>query len=135
MPVDNSSNPFEMFGENKQEGKKTELKQFSEELLRLKGKYLELYIGDQCETMNYDEISVPQNCSIFGQLIDVFDRFLILNCLYVKNGEVLTENKIYINAFQIRAMTILDGHGSLQDIFLNVKDANFIRKTMRAKGL
>ncbi len=135
MPIDNSSNPFEMFGESKEEAKKTELKQFSDELQRLKGKYLELYIGDQCETMNYDEISVPQNCSIFGQLIDVFDRFLILNCLYVKNGEILTENKIYINAFQIRAMTILDGNGSLQDIFLNVKDANFIRKTMKAKGL
>jgi hypothetical protein len=131
MPVSNSSNPFEMYGEDK----KAELKLFSDELLALKGKYLELYIGDQCETMNYDEISVPQNSSIFGKLIDVLDRFIILQCLYVKNGEVLTGNKIYINAFQIRAMTVLDGLGSLNDIFLNVKDAALVRSVIKQKGL
>lgn len=129
---DNLSNPFAMFGEVKKE----ELKTFSDELLSLKGKYLELYIGDQCETMNYDEISVPQNSSIFGKLIDVLDRFIILQCLYInKLGDLQNGNKIYINAFQIRAMTVLDGNGSLRDIFLNSKDANAIRNRIRQQGL
>lgn len=130
MSVTNSSNPFELFGE----AKKAELKLFSDELLTLKGKYLELYIGDQCETMNYDEISVPQNSSIFGQLVDVLDRFIILQCLFVRNGEVKSGNKIYINAFQIRAMTVLDGAGSLKDIFLNSKDSEFIRNVIKNQG-
>lgn len=131
MSTTNSSNPFELFGE----GKKAELRLFSDELLDLKGKYLELYIGDQCETMNYDEISVPQNSSIFGQLIDVLDRFIILQCLFIKNGELKAGNKIYINAFQIRAMTVLNGVGSLKDIFLNAKDAELIRNIIKNKGL
>ena len=135
MSINNSSNPFEMFGEAQKEEKKNEVRLFADELISLKGKHLELYIGDQCETMNYDEISVPQNSSIFGRLIDVLDRFIILQCLYVKNNEIHMGNKIYINAFQIRAMTVLDGAGSLQDIFLNVKDANHVRNTLRNKGL
>jgi hypothetical protein len=130
MSTTNSSNPFEMFGEDK----KPEMKLFSDELSRLKGKCLELYIGDQCETMNYDEISVPQNSSIFGTLVDVFDRFIILQCLFIRNGEIKTGNKIYINAFQIRAMTVLDGTGSLKDIFLNAKDAESIRNIIKQQG-
>jgi hypothetical protein len=128
----NNGDPYFAFNS---EDKKAELKLFSDELLTLKGRYLELYIGDQCETMNYDETSVPQNSSIFGKLIDVLDRFIILQCLYVRNGEVLTGNKIYINAFQIRAMTVLDGLGSLNDIFLNVKDAALVRSVIKQKGL
>lgn len=130
MSVDNPSNPFEMFGEG---NKKVEIGLFSDELIGLKGQFIELYIGDQCETMNYDETSVPQNSSIFGKLIEVLDRFVILECMYIRNGEILTGNKVYLNAFQIRAMTVLNGRGSLQDVFLNVKDANMIRNAFKNK--
>jgi hypothetical protein len=128
--ADNQADPFKMF-----DGQKTELKLFSDELLSMKGKYLELYIGDQCMTLDYDEMSVPQNSSIFGKLIDVLDRFVVLECIYVQEGTLKRGNKIYINAFQIRAMTELDMNGSLQDIFLNVKDAQTVRKLMKIAAL
>lgn len=124
--IDNAIDPFKMFGEQK-----TELKLFSDELTSMIGSLVELYIGDQCMTMNYDEMSIPQNSSIFGKILDVLDRFVVLECLYIENGQLKKGNKIYINAFQIRAMTELNGIGSLQDIFLNAKDAQTIRKLLK----
>lgn len=120
-------NPFEAYnapnGDN--------LRKFSDELIqKFKGKVVELYIGDQCETLNFEDFSVPQNCSIFGKLIDVLDRFIIIDCYYFdqKTKKLKTGNHVYINAFQIRAMTEINGAGSLNDIFLHVNDAKIVRK-------
>ena len=122
-------NPFEAY--NSANGNGDNLRKFSDELLiKYKGKVLELYIGDQCETLNFEDFSVPQNCSILGNLIDVLDRFIILDCYYVdaKTKQLKTGNNVYINAFQIRAMTEVNDKGSLGDIFLHVNDSKLIRK-------
>jgi hypothetical protein len=126
-----SGNPFEMFNAQ-QNG---ELRKFSDELLnKFRGKILEIYIGDQCETMNYDEVSVPKNCSIFGKLVDVLDRMVVLDCYYIDSAskQVVSGNITYINSFQIRAMTEVDGKGSLGDIFLSVNAASKIRKMIKS---
>src|SRR5271163_4101897 len=125
-PSDTPFNPFDPLA-----GGGDNLRKFSDELLtKYKGKILELYIGDQCETLNFDEFSVPMNCSIFGKLIDVLDRFIIIDCYYfdTRSKKLMTGNLIYINAFQIRAMSEVNGRGSLGDIFLHVNDAKTVRK-------
>lgn len=123
-------NPFESY--NVLSG---DLRKFSDELLtKFKGKVLEIYIGDQSETINYDDYSVPKNCSIFGKLVDVLDRFVIFNCYYMdqKTKTLKTDNLIYINLFQIRAMTEVNGKGSLGDVFLSVDAAKVVRKLILA---
>ena|ERR1019366_895381 len=127
-----SDNPYEAFSMNNGDN----LRKFSDELLnKFKGKILEIYIGDQCETLNFEEYSVPKNCSIFGKLIDVLDRYLILECYYIDPRSKLLRSDltVYINTFQIRAMTELDGKGSLDDIFTSATDADKIRKLLLAK--
>jgi hypothetical protein len=112
-----------------------DLRKFSDELLiKFKDKILEIYIGDQSETINYDDYSVPKNCSIFGKLIDVLDRFVIFDCFYMdsRTKTLKSDNRIYINLFQIRAMTEVNGKGSLGDIFLSVDDAKVVRKLILA---
>jgi hypothetical protein len=129
---DQSGNPFEAFNTNGDN-----LKKISDVLLnKYKGKVLELYIGDQCETLNFDDFSVPQNCSIFGKLVDVLDRFVILDCYYIdhKTKQLKTGHNVYINAFQIRAFTEIDGNGSLGDVFLHVNDAKVIRNLLLRGG-
>jgi hypothetical protein len=118
---------FEPFGQGVVE---EELKKFSDELLtKFKGKIVELYIGDQYESLEFEGYSMPQNCIIYGKIMDVLDRFIILDCFYVDNmNEVRNNNIVYINAFQIRAMTELNAQGSLADIFLSTRDASKIRK-------
>lgn len=133
MEKPQTDNPYEAY--NSANG--SELRKFSDELLtKFKGKILEIYIGDQSETINYDDYSVPKNCSIFGKLVDVLDRFVIFDCYYIdqRTNELKSGNKIYINAFQIRAMTEVDGHGSLADIFLSVDAAKVIRRLLLNQG-
>lgn len=127
-----SDNPYEAFSA----GNGDNLRKFSDELLnKFKGKILEIYIGDQCETLNFDEYSVPKNCSIFGKLIDVLDRYVILECCYIDHTTKALRSDliVYINTFQIRAMTELDGRGSLDDIFTSAADAAKIRKLLLNK--
>lgn len=119
-----ADNPFEAFSQNGNGS----LRLFSDELIhKFKGKFLELYIGDQAESVEWVDHSIPYNSSIFGKLVDVLDRFIILECLYVRDGELKTGNLIYINTFQIRAMSEINSSGSLKDIFLHVKDADTVR--------
>lgn len=109
------------------------LRKFSDELLtKFKGKMLEIYIGDQCETLTFEEYSVPQNCIIYGRLVDVLDRFIIVDCYYVDKAtkQVKSGNFCYINGFQIRAMTEMNDNGSLNDIFLDQRSADKIRKAI-----
>jgi hypothetical protein len=108
------------------------LRKFSDELQKYKGKILEFYIGDVSETINLEETSVPQNCVIYGELIEVLDRFLIIKCFHYDSAakKLLHNNILYLNSFQIRAMSPLDGNGSLQDVFLGVSDAKRVRKLL-----
>lgn len=111
------------------------LRRFSDELLqKFKGKLLELYIGDQYESIEYEGYSRPQNCSIFGKLVDVLDRAVIMDCFYIKNNVLQSGNFCYINIFQIRAMTEVNGRGSLSDIFLGAKDAQKVRRLALSSG-
>ena len=112
------------------------LRKFSDFLMEKQGKLLEIYIGDQCETLNFEDYSVPQNCSIFGRLVEVMDRFVVLECLYLdKNNTLRSDNRILVNAFQIRAMTELNDEGCLSDAFLDAKKAAKIRKLLAAGKL
>lgn len=130
MPKQDQSsqdNPFEAYGVANGDG----LRKISDILLKqYKGKILEIYIGDQIETLNFDDYSVPQNCSIYGKLIDVLDRFIILDCYYIdsQTKKLKSGNHLFLNAFQIRAFTEINGIGSLSDVFLHSKDALKIRK-------
>lgn len=129
MKKEQSDNPFEAYSSQNGEN----LKKISDELLnKYKGKILEIYIGDQIETLNFDDFSVPQNCSIFGRLVDVLDRFIIIDCFYIdkKTKSLKSGNHCYINAFQIRAFTEVNGSGSLADVFLHVNDAILVRKLL-----
>ena len=123
-PID-TGNPYDAYSATGSDN----LRKFSDELIAKKGKIIEIYIGDQSETLNFDEFSVPKNCSIFGRLIDVLDRFVILDCFYIDQAtkQLRTDNRVFINTFQIRAMTEVNGVGSLQDIFLGVDAAKKVR--------
>lgn len=131
--MDQTGNPFEAYAP--QSTNDDGVKKFSNELLyKLKGKLLELYIGDQAETINYEDYSVPQNCIIYGKLIEVFDRFIVLDCYYINSAkQICSGNIVYINSFQIRVMTELNDNGSLNDVFLDAKSSEKVRKTLLKK--
>jgi|ERR1022692_1047273 hypothetical protein len=128
MVKKDETNPFEMFGGSNGDGKK-----FNEELVKnFKGKILEIYIGDQSETLNFSETSTPQNCVIIGRFIEIWDRFLVLDCFYIDKAtkQLTSGNKTYINTFQIRVWNEINGVGSLNDVFLDINSAAKIKRLL-----
>lgn len=126
-----NDNPVEAFAAQQGE----DYRKFSDELKdKFTGKIVEIYIGDQYETINFDECSVPQNCTIYGKLIEVLDRVIKIDCFYIDKitKEVKYGNIVYINSFQIRAMTEVNEQGSLSDIFLSIYDTAKIKKVALA---
>lgn len=112
------------------------LRKFSDELISKKGKIFQFYIGDQSENIEFTDYSIPQNSCIYGKIAEVLDRFVKLNCYYIDpvTKKLRSENAIWLNTFQIRAMSELDGNGSLSDVFLHSKDASKIRKLILAEN-
>lgn len=102
---------------------------------QMRGQYIELYIGETYENIEYEEVSRPQISTIFGKVIECLDRFLVLDCFYVdqRTQEVKDKHIVFINAFQIRTFTSVDGGGSLDDIFLSAKHVNKIKKIIKLK--
>lgn len=128
-------NPFEAFTVDSENSKSEPIKSFTDELLKMKGEFIEIFIGESAEQISLDQFSVPYISSIMGKLVDVIDRFLILDCLYVDKStkELKTGNRIWLNTFQIRVFGKLDSIGSIKECFLHSKDAEHIRKLLHKK--
>lgn len=107
-------------------------RKFADILDASKGKYVELYIGDQFHTLSYDEISRPENSTIYGKIVEVLDRFVVIDCFYIhkQTGELSAGNLCFINTFQIRAMSMIDNTGSLDDIFLCATHVSKVKKAI-----
>lgn len=98
------------------------------------GQYVELYIGEAYESIEYEDCSRPQISTIYGKVVECLDRFLVLDCFYVdqRTQEVKDNHRCYINAFQIRTFTTVDDGGSLDDIFLSAKHVSKVKKLIKA---
>jgi hypothetical protein len=115
------------------------LRKITDVLKGMIGQYVELYIGDQWETVEMDDHSRPQNSTIFGKLVEILDRFIVIDCFYIhkRTGELSVGNLVFINSFQIRAFSAVDDGGSLDDIFLSSSHITKVKKAIaqhKAKG-
>ena len=101
-------------------------------LAQLKGKYIEVYIGEIFEDIKLEEFSMPQISTSYGKIVEVLDRFLVLDTLFIdkQTGELCGNNRVYLNTFQIRLFSVLDDTGSLEDTFLSGKHAHKVKKAI-----
>jgi len=128
--ITDDANPIDVFASAQNSDN---LRKFSDELLEnFMGKICEIYIGDQAEVLQFEDYSVPQNCIIYGRLVEILDRFVKLDCYFIdkQTKQLRSGNMVFINAFQIRAMTELNSHGTLNDIFLNAKSSEKVRQAI-----
>jgi hypothetical protein len=90
-------------------------------LPRLKGKVLEISIGDEYEELTLNDHIKKVNGIIYGILEDVVDDFLVVSCYYFdKNGALHKRgNVVYINTWSVKVFTELNSRGCLNDVFLS----------------
>ena len=89
-------------------------------LPRLKGKLLEISVGDEYEEIVLSDHVRKVNGVIYGILQDIVEEFLVLDCYYItKEGQLQDGNIIYINTWAIKAFTEVNSQGCLNDVFLS----------------
>lgn len=86
----------------------------------LKGKLLEVSIGDEYEELVMADHVKKVNGVIYGVLQDITGDFFVLNCYHItKEGQLSDGNIVYLNSWNIKAFTEVNSHGCLNDVFLS----------------
>lgn len=89
-------------------------------LPKLKGKLLEISIGDEYEELQMSDHVKKVNGVIYGILRDIIDDFLVLDCYYLTaKGELADGNVVYINSWAIKVFTEVKPKGCLNDVLLS----------------
>ena len=71
----------------------------------------------------------PPCCIFCGKVIAAYRECLVLNCAYIGASRHLTMgNMMFINERAIRALTEVDGKGTLEDMMLRSKETLDIRQ-------
>ena len=85
-----------------------------------KDKYVEIYVGDTYETLNTEQVSMDYPAVFFGKVVSSFKDCLIINSVYVDRltKEYRLGNFMFINDRSIRALSEVDGIGTLGDMFI-----------------
>lgn len=95
----------------------------------LKDKMVEVYLGDTYEQIQLADYTTIVNSVIVGKIIDAENDCLILDSFFVnkENNQVESGNIQFINGYNIKTISPLDGDGTLNDIFINPKRARKIK--------
>lgn len=100
-------------------------------LTKIKNKYMEILVVDDYEDLVLSDFTQKVNSAIFGKVVDLIGDFLVVECLYfTADGELKTGNIIYLNTWNIKAMTELNDKGSMNDVLLGVNHARKIKKLL-----
>ncbi len=99
----------------------------------LKGKLLEISVGDEYEEIVMSDHVRKVNGVIYGILQDIVDEFIVISCYYIsKDGKLQSGNVVYINTWAIKAFTQVNASGCLNDVFLS---SDHTRKIKALLGL
>lgn len=98
---------------------------FSEFLYEMyKDKFVEIYLGDEYERLNIDQISTSYPAIICGKVLGAFDKCFIINSIYIDQKSKVTTlgNIICINDDHIKMISEINEEGILRDCFIKSKD-------------
>lgn len=94
-----------------------------------KDKFIEVYVGDAYEDVSTEQISTTYPAVFCGKVIAAYRECLVLNCAFAgQTGTLQMGNMMFINERAIRALSEVDGHGTVEDMMLRSKETLDIKK-------
>lgn len=107
-------------------------KTFAEFLAEMfKDTFIEVYVGDAYEDISTEQISTTYPSVFCGKVLGAYRECLILNCAYVAQSRHLTMgNILFVNERAIRALSEVDGNGTLEDMMLRSKETLDIKQML-----
>lgn len=109
-------------------------KTFAEFLSEIfKDKLIEVYVGDSYEDVSTEQVSQSYPAIFCGKVVGAYRECLILNCAYVENKHLKIGNILFINERAIRALSEVDGKGTLEDMMLRSKETLEVKEAFGDK--
>jgi hypothetical protein len=99
----------------------TRNKTFAEYIAELlKDKFVELYMGDSFEEIKLEQNSMSYPAVFCGKIVGAYKECLIVNSFRTvdNKGTKKLGNLIFVNERAIRALTEIDGNGTIDDLFI-----------------
>lgn len=95
----------------------------------LKGRIVEIYVGDTSEDVKYDDSTKKYAAVVIGKVITAYAECLVLNCAYMDQVTKTMQlgNIVCLNERGIRTITEVDESGVLKDTFLSSRDAKIVK--------
>jgi hypothetical protein len=110
-------------------------KTFAEFLAEIfKDKFIEIYVGDSYEDVSTEQVSTTYPAVFCGKVVAAYRECLILNCAFFgPSGHLQLGNMMFINERAIRALSEVDGQGTVEDMMLRSKETLDIKKRFAPK--
>jgi len=99
-----------------------------------KDSFIEVYVGDSYEDVSTEQVSTTYPAVFCGKVIAAYRECLVLNCAFFgQNGALQMGNIMFINERAIRALSAVDGKGTVEDMMLRSKETLDIKKRFAPK--
>jgi len=96
----------------------------------LKDKIVQVYFGDTHEQIHYTDSTSTIPSVMIGKIIGGSDGCLILSCPYLDEEQnVRFGNVQYINSFNIKSITEVDGRGTIKDALISAHAVKYLEYT------
>ena len=101
----------------------------------LKGRVVEIYVGDTFEDIKYDDCTSKSASVLVGRVIDAYAELIVLDCAYTDTTtkKLKFGNIICLNERSIRFLTEIDEKGMLRDTFINTRDGKQVKDLLAGK--
>ena len=101
----------------------------------LKGRIIEVYVGDRYEDIKYDDSTLCYPAVLVGKVVTAFKECLVLNCAYIDQTtkQLKFGNIVCLNERAIRFLTEIDETGILRDTFINSRDSKIVKNLLKGK--
>lgn len=100
----------------------------------LTGKIVEIYLGDNYETIKLEQTESSYPSVICGKVLGARGECLVVNIISIdKSNQVNTNGIMFINGYNIKSTKEIDGTGTIESSMVNSMRANKIKEQFEGK--
>lgn len=95
----------------------------------LKGRFIEIYLGDSYEEVNTEQISTAYPAVFCGKVIGAYKECLIISAAFInKYKQPKLGNLMFINERSIRALNEVDNNGIMDDMLFRSRETLLVKE-------
>jgi hypothetical protein len=88
------------------------------------GRFVEIYLSDSYEEVSVEQISTNYPAVFCGKVVGAYRECLVINAAYVdKSRKLQLGNMMFLSERAIKALNMVDGNGTLEEMFLRSKES------------